>query len=354
MSSCCPPEPQPDCCELKKSRPDYLLWGSMVGIIVFYGLRLALSSTTQLPLWVGVISETVFELMNVMWWSLVLAFFFVGILHKIPREFINSVLGNGESFKGVLRATLAGLLLDLCNHGILLIGMKLYERGASLAQVVAFLVSSPWNSFSLTLILFALIGIEWTVGFIVLSMVIALLSGFIFQILVRRGALIKNPHQTDLPKEFRFWQETRGGISSTKFNGKWFREVLKEGVVGSKMVLRWILFGVLLAGAVRAFVSLEDFQTYFGASIAGLGLTVVFATILEICSEGSTPIAADLVNRAGAPGNGFAFLMTGASTDYTEIMALKETTGSWKISLFLPLVTVPQVLLVSWVLNTVG
>ena len=65
-------------------------------------------------------------------------------------------------------------------------------------------------------------------------------------------------------------------------------------------------------------------QTYFGATSAGLGMTLVIATILEICSEGSTPIAADLVSRAQTPGNGFAFLMTGVSTDYTEIMSLRE------------------------------
>ena len=46
--------------------------------------------------------------------------------------------------------------------------------------------------------------------------------------------------------------------------------------------------------------------------------------------------------------------MTGVSTDYTEIMVLKETTGSLKLALFLPLLTVPQVLLVAWLLNQVA
>ena len=56
---------------------------------------------------------------------------------------------------------------------------------------------------------------------------------------------------------------------------------------------------------------------------------------MEVCSEGSTPIAADLLTRAKAPGNSFAFLMTGVSTDYTEIMVLKDTTRSLKVALFL-------------------
>jgi hypothetical protein len=120
------------------------------------------------------------------------------------------------------------------------------------------------------------------------------------------------------------------------------------------MVLRWIFLGVVLAGLVRSFVSPEMFQTLFGPTLAGLGLTVLVATILEVCSEGSMPVAADILTKANAPGNAFAFLMTGVATDYTEIMSLKDTTKTWKIPLFLPLITLPQVLLLAWLLNMVG
>ena len=117
------------------------------------------------------------------------------------------------------------------------------------------------------------------------------------------------------------------------------------------MVVRWILFGVLLASLVRAFVSPELFATYFGPTLLGLGVTILVATVLEVCSEGSTPIAADILTRAGAPGNSFAFLMGGVSTDYTEIMILRDTTKSWKVALFLPLITLPQVIFLGWLIN---
>jgi len=58
--------------------------------------------------------------------------------------------------------------------------------------------------------------------------------------------------------------------------------------------------------------------------------------------------------RAGAPGNSFAFLMTGVSTDYTEIMVMREATKSWKIALFLPLLTVAQIVVISSLMNTMG
>ena len=102
---------------------------------------------------------------------------------------------------------------------------------------------------------------------------------------------------------------------------------------------------------VRSFVSPDQFEAYFGPALLGLGVTIVVATVLEVCSEGSTPIAADILSRAGAPGNSFAFLMGGVATDYTEIMILRDTTKSWRIALFLPLITLPQIILLGWLIN---
>lgn len=213
------------------------------------------------------------------------------------------------------------------------------------------MVASPWNSFSLTLVLIALIGLKWTFAFIGLSLVIAIITGLLFDRLVRKGVLPSNPNQTEVSEGFRFWHEAGTGLKATRFNGLFFKNLVVDGFRESRMVLRWILFGVVLAGLVKAFLDTGSFQTYFGPTLAGLGLTVLVATVMEVCSEGSTPIAADLLTRAGAPGNSFAFLMTGVATDYTEIMVLRETTRSWKFSLFLPLLTLPQVLLISWLIN---
>jgi uncharacterized membrane protein YraQ (UPF0718 family) len=71
-----------------------------------------------------------------------------------------------------------------------------------------------------------------------------------------------------------------------------------------------------------------------------------------VCSEGSVPIASDIFHRASAPGNSFTFLMAGVSTDYTEIATLKESTRSWRLALLLPLVTLPQIMVIGWLLNT--
>ena len=345
VDSCCPSK--------EKGSVDWLLYGcgSLVVLSYLGFLWVGHGFDQQLP-WLGNMLHTSYEMVNAMWWGIITASFFVGLLSRIPRETVMSILGQGGTKRGIVRATAAGLLLDLCNHGILLVAMKLYERGASIGQVMAFLIASPWNSFTLTLILIGLIGLPWTLTFIVASMLIAWLSGWSFDRFVNKGVLPANPHHFH-GATGPIWPQLKANLAQQAWTPRSIFSMIMDGFAESKMVLRWVFFGVVLVALVRAFVPADSFATWFGASLSGLLLTLLATTLIEVCSEGSSPIAADLINRAGAPGNAFTFLMAGASTDYTEIMAVQNTTRSWKIALFLPLVTVPQVILLGWLMNGV-
>lgn len=343
------PPPGGSCCT-PKGRPDWLLRLGISGCVLAILLHYAVPEGMLNPRLRHFAHGSV-DLLGQMWWGLVAGVFFVGVLARVPRDLVLGVLGPGGRWSGLGRAVGAGLLLDLCSHGILLVGMQLYRRGASLGQTAAFLIASPWNSLSLTLILVALIGLPWTLCFIVLSAVVALLAGAFLDRCVRRGVLPPNPNAHTLPGDFRFWKSLSATWQSARLDGKFWGGALATGVRESRMILRWIFIGVLMAAALRAFLDTAHFQQYFGPSLLGLLITIVATTVIEVCSEGSSPIAADLLQRAHAPGNAFAFLMAGVATDYTEIMGLKETTGSWKIALFLPLATVPQVIALGWILN---
>lgn len=353
MSDCCHEETtdQAGHCASQGDKPDWFLRTVAAAIVALYAAGLATGHGEGGAWQFATLAHGVVELFNKIWWGLAMGVLFVGLLSRIPRDLVMAVLGHRDGLGSLLRATLAGVFLDLCSHGILAVGMKLYERGASLGQVMAFLLASPWNSFSLTLILFGLIGVGWTLLFILLSLVIGIVSGLIFDSLVRGGTLPANPHRDLLDPNARFadlWREFRG---SWQFSAASSVALLKDGLRGSRVVIKWGLFGILLAAAIRTVVPAEAFAAWFGASMTGLWLTVLAATVIEVCSEGTTPVAADIMNRAGAPGNSFAFLMAGVSTDYTEIMSIRETTASWKIALFLPLVTLPQVLVIAALLN---
>jgi uncharacterized protein len=354
LSSCCGSSPAVDpCCggDSAKGRPDFLLWGSLVfflaGVLVHFAVPAA-------PAWLHVFGHTCFELLGRAWWGLLLGIVAVAVIGRFPRELVASLLGRGGSKSGLLRAVAAGVALDLCNHGILMVGMSLYKRGASLGQTIAFLIASPWNSLSLTLILAALIGWKWMLLFIALSMVVALVSGWIADRLVDAGKIPRNPNAVDLPSGYRVGPAIKGVLSSLKPGKDNYVKLAREGLAGSQMVLRWILFGFVLTGAIRAFVPEATFAQIFGPTMAGLFLTLLATTVLEVCSEGSSPIAADLVTRAHAPGNAFVFLMAGAATDYTEILSLRETTRSWRATLALPLISTPQVLLIGWLIHHFG
>ena len=343
------PETSAACHAPAPKRFDYLLWVSLAVVAVFYALHYA--GAESLGGAVAELSASVVELVHRMWWGVALAVVFIGLLGKVPREFVIAALGSQGGLRGLLRATLYGLLLDLCNHGVLMVGARLYERGVGGGQVVAFLVASPWNSLSLTLILVALIGLPLTLLFTLLSFVVAIVTGLVYEHLTARGALPANPNRVESSRDFDFWPAARAGLRTCSFNRAFFAEALVDGVKESRIVMRWLLFGIVLASVVRAFMDGDVFAAWFGPTLLGLGMTIVAATVIEVCSEGSAPIAADLVTRANAPGNGFAFLMAGAATDYTEIMVLREATASWKFALFLPLVTLPQVVLLGWLIN---
>ena len=357
VSSCCAPAPAVSgCCGSDVAGPrrtDWFLVTSGALAALGYAWHLLFGAAAAHTA-IDHFGMAVYELLNTMWWGVLLGIVFVGLLDRVPRDVIIAALAGERRSSGILRATAAGVAFDLCSHGILMVGMKLYERGATIGQTVAFLLASPWNSFSLTIILIALVGWWYTALFIVLSAVIAVITGYVFDILVERGTLPANPARAatgrvpDLRSALREW------LAGKRLSLSALPEIARTGLSGSRTVLRWLLFGVVLAAAIRALVPADIFATWFGPTLVGVVLTVIAATIIEVCSEGATPIAADLLTRAAAPGNGFVFLMGGVATDYTEIMSLKETTHSWKIALFLPLIALPQTILIGVLLNVAG
>ncbi len=351
LPSCCAEKkPTEDSCcgSSKKGRPDFLLWLSLTAFAAGLAIHFLLPGASQR---LSVYGHGCYELLIRSWWGILIGIVAVAIIGRLPRELIAAVLGRGGSISGLFRAVGAGVFLDLCNHGILMVGMSLYKRGASLGQTLAFLIASPWNSLSLTLILAALIGWGWMLLFILLSMIVALITGWIADRLVAAGKIPANPNAVTLASDYRVGPAIKEAMRSLKPGADNYLRLVREGLAGSKMVLRWIFFGFVLTALIRALVPDAAFQQYFGPTIAGLFLTLLVTTVMEVCSEGSSPIAADLLTRANAPGNAFVFLMAGAATDYTEIMSLRETTRSWKATLALPLITTPQVLLIGWLIH---
>ncbi len=113
---------QDSCCETPAKR-DWVFIGSVLIIALAYPFGAFVEHPHDSA--VAIFSAGVFELFNQMWWGIAIGIVFVGILARIPRELVMGVLGREEGVGGLFRATLAGVFLDLCSHGILAVGMKL-------------------------------------------------------------------------------------------------------------------------------------------------------------------------------------------------------------------------------------
>lgn len=297
--------------------------------------------------------KTQYEVVNQVWIGVILSILFVGMLHKIPDEAIVKLFGKGRSFDGMFRAAFAGLFLDLCSHGILMVAMKLYDKGVSLGQVICFLIASPWNSMSITIILASLIGIKWTIVFIVLSLILAIVSGLIFDKLTEQKVLTPNPNKPERTNSVSLLDLSKNMFVKNKLTFQSFYQIVIHGISSSKIVIKWLCVGIIISGLLNMFMTEAHIGKFFAPTLLGLGITLGLSTILEVCSEGLAPVAGEIFNKAKAVGNTFAFLMAGVATDYTEIMIVKETTRSWKTALFIPLVLVPQVVVLAIILNNI-
>ena len=297
----------------------------------------------------------VLDYLRVIWWAIGFGFFLGGLIdYYIPKEYISYLLA-GSSKRTILRATVLGFLLSACSHGILALSMALYKKGASTASVVSFLLASPWANMAVTFLLVGLFGIKgWL--FILSAMVVALITGLLFQELSRRNWVEHNPNTVQGMNQFSLWGDFKKRIQSKRWTLDEMRKdaggILKGVGALSEMVLPWVLLGVVLAGSASAFIPQTFFHRFFGPTLLGLFTTLVAATVIETCSEGSAPLAFGLYRSTGAFGNSFVFLMAGVITDYTEISLLWANIGK-RTALWMIALTVPQVLLLGFIFNLI-
>ncbi|MBW2992509.1 permease [Candidatus Woesearchaeota archaeon] len=340
----------PEC--LIKKRPWYKERLYVVGIITILLFIVSYYVAFLNPLFNALV-----DYLGLIWWAILLGLFLGGVIdHFVPREYIEKYLGQHKK-RSILYAVVFGFLMSACSHGILAIAIALYKKGASTSSVIAFLLASPWANLPITVLFFGFFGVK-ALYIIFSAIVIAIITGLIYQILERNkmvecdicGIKTKN-------HDFSILQDMKKRIKAYKWTGRNLADSTKGIISGSwnlsRMVLWWILIGMIIASAARAFVPAEIFHNYMGAGISiflGMVVVLIFATIIEVCSEGSAPMAFEIFKQTGLFGNSFIFLMAGVATDYTEIGLIWTNIGK-KAAIWLPIITVPQILILGYLFN---
>src|SRR5262245_9602750 len=118
------------------------------------------------------------------WWALVLGFAISGIVQAwVPRERIQATLSGGGP-KPIAWATGLGAASSSCSYAAIAIAKSLFQKGASAASALAFQFASTNLVWELGLVLWVLIGWQFTLaeyagGLIMIVLMSVLLRAFV-------------------------------------------------------------------------------------------------------------------------------------------------------------------------------
>jgi uncharacterized membrane protein YraQ (UPF0718 family)/YHS domain-containing protein len=236
------------------------------------------------------------------WWALVLGFAISAIVQSwVPRARVERALA-GSGAKPVGMATVLGAASSSCSYAAIAIAKSLFEKGASAASALAFQFASTNLVWELGLVLWLLIGWQFTLaeyvgGIVMIAAMTVLLRLFVSPRLEARArahaqnADAGHQHQAlgrQLPWRERLLSARAWSDVALNFRADW------------KMIWKEIAVGFLLAGFIAQlgnafFESL--FVRHAPAPIPALENVLVgplIAIVSFVCSIGNVPLAAVL------------------------------------------------------------
>ncbi len=236
------------------------------------------------------------------WWALVFGFAISAIVQAwVPRERIQSAL-SGDGAGPIARATGLGAASSSCSYAAIAIAKSLFAKGASASAALAFQFASTNLVWELGLVLWVLIGWQFTLAEYLGGIVMIVLMALLFRVFVSRALEAQarehaveadTGHQHHMAGETMTWRQRLTSASAWSdvahnFRGDW------------QMLYKEIAIGFVLAGFVAQlgngffnglFLAHAPtiVQTFWGALIGP-----VIAVLSFVCSVGNVPLAAVL------------------------------------------------------------
>ena len=251
------------------------------------------------------------------WWALVLGFAISAIVQAwVPRRRIESALSGG-GFGPVAKATGLGAASSSCSYAAIAIAKSLFQKGASAASALAFQFASTNLVWELGLVLWVLIGWQFTLaeyvgGILLIVLMSLLLRAFVSPRLEERArrhaqeAASGHEHHAAVSEGLGWRRRLTSGDAwfdvAHNFRGDW------------QMLWKEIAIGFFLAG----FIGLlgNDFWSALFVTDAPPVLRTlenvlvgpVIAVLSFVCSIGNVPLAAVLWSGGISFGGVISFL----------------------------------------------
>ena len=250
-------------------------------------------------------------------WSLVLGFVLSGLIQAlVSRERMRKLLGR-DGLREIAIAAGFGAASSSCSYASAAISRTLFKRGAALVPSLAFLFASTNLVLELGIILWLLMGwqftlAEWVGGLVLIGIMTVLVRLTYPRQLVeaaREHQEASGGHEhSSMPVEgATIWQKLRSPETPVR--------VAQNVVMDASMLWKDLLIGFLIAGLLSAFVPVGWWEALFlhGSSPwiqvpANAVIGPIIAVLTFVCSIGNVPMAAILWASGIGFGGVLAFL----------------------------------------------
>ncbi len=250
-------------------------------------------------------------------WSLVLGFTISAVIQAVvSTEQMRRALGR-DGMREIALATVAGAVSSSCSYASAAISRTLFKKGAALIPSLAFLFASTNLVIELGIILYLLMGWQFTAA--------EWIGGVVLVVIM--SVLVRLTYPAKLVEEARRHPEPSGGHEheAMTLTGDTLWQKLRDPrariVIAQNFAMDWAMLwkdlvgGFLIAGALSAFVPADFWAALFlkGAS-PWLQVPVnalvgpLIAVISFVCSIGNVPMAAVLWASGISFGGVLAFL----------------------------------------------
>ena len=255
-------------------------------------------------------------------WSLLLGFALSAVVQALVRRSTVVRLLGDDRPAALARATALGAASSSCSYAAVALARSLFRKGASFTAALVFEIASTNLVIELGIILALLISWQFTLAEFVGGPIMIVLVAVAFRLFVRKQLIDEARRQAD--RGLAGSMEGHAAMDMTITAGGSFGRRLfsREGytsvshifVMEWAAVLRDVVIGLLIAGAVGAWVPDSFWQHLFltghplAARLWGPLIGPVISVLSFVCSIGNVPLAAVLWNGGISFGGVVAFI----------------------------------------------
>ncbi|MGW4401785.1 permease [Amycolatopsis nivea] len=255
-------------------------------------------------------------------WALILGFLLSAVVQAVVRRSTIVRLMGDRRPRTLAVSSLLGAASSSCSYAAVALARSLFRKGADFTAAMAFEIGSTNLVVELGVILALLMGWQFTAAEFVGGPIMIVLLAVLFRLFVRKKLIDRARDQAERGlagsmeghAAMDMSVQSEGSAAARLLSPQGFTAVAQVFVMEWAAILRDLLIGLLIAGAIGAWVPDEFWRAFFFSAdpvvsaIWGPLIGPVVAILSFVCSIGNVPLAAVLWNGGISFGGVVSFL----------------------------------------------